>query len=165
MKFEDALPLAVADCESCGTDDAFYLYCILSDYVGADFAGKDAVKMLYEIDRRIQVVKNILRSGKAACIISKAAYPAFKSQYSPKRFRDFLDDVYCILTHTPRGERQSGRVCAKIVKNQYSGGQIKKGKTHASAPAPVPNVYAQIPPYVPPKFRGLWLLRQAIRKK
>lgn len=170
MKFDDALPLAGAQCEKDGIEDPFYLYCVLSDYVGADFAGKDAAKMLFEIDRRIQVVGNIAKSGKAACILSKAAYPVFKEQYGRKEFCDFLDDVFCILTHAPREARQSMRACGKVAK---AGGGKQKGSKKVPAPAPapapastpaVPNIYAGIPPNVPPKYRGLWLLYQTIKK-
>ena len=165
MKFDDALPLAGAQCEKDGIEDPFYLYCILSDYVGADFAGKDAAKMLFEIDRRIQVVGNIAKSGKAACILSKAAYPAFKEQYGRKEFCDFLDDVFCILTHAQRETRQSVRTRVKITNKGHAGKQRSKGQMQSPALAPaVPNIYAGIPPNVPPKYRGLWLLYQTIKK-
>lgn len=165
MKFDDALLLAVEQCRECGIDDPFFLYCVLSDRIGADFAGKDAVRMLYEIDRRIHFVKNIQEGGKLACVISQEAYPAFQEQYSQRTFYDFIDDVYCILTHAPRKERQSVRTRVKIAK-KHGGRQRGKvgGKTPAPAPAR-PNIYARIPSNIPPHYYGLWLLQQAIKKK
>lgn len=165
MKFDEALLHAVAHCEKCGTDDPFSLYCMLSDHVGADYAGKDAVRMLFEIDKRLQIVKNIKEDGKLACVISKEAYPAFKSQYGKREFCNFIDDLYCILTHSPRKERQSAQKCVAVAK-KHVGKNKAKGQGKVPAPAPVrPNVYAQIASNVPPKFRGLWLLKQAIKKK
>lgn len=164
MKFDEALLLALSRCEKEGIDDPFYLYSVLSDGVGADFAGKEAAKMLYEVDRRLGVVKGIEESGLAACAVCKTAYPAFKGQYPRKRFCDFIDDVYCILTHTPRKERQSIKTCAIAQKGRVG---KKKGKGQAQPPVLAPaafDLYADVPSAVPPKYRGLWLLRQAIGK-
>lgn len=164
MKFDDALLHAAAYCESRGTDDPFSLYCALCDAVGADFAGKEAAGMLFKIDKRIRIVKNIKEDGKLACVISKAAYPAFQSQYGKREFCGFIDDLYCVLTHTPREARQSAKKCVAFAKK----GTVckKKIKGKGKVPAPVrPNAYAQIPPNIPPKYYGIWLLRHAIDKK
>lgn len=166
MKFEEALLHAVAYCESRGTDDPFYLYCVLSDQVGADFAGKDAASMFYEIDRRLRLAKGIARSGQAACAVFKAAYPAFKERYSQKEFCGFIDDVYCILTHAPRKEQRSAKKGIAPAKRGRGGKKEGKGHGRTPVPAPVrPNVCAQVPPNIPPKYCGLWLLKQAIEKK
>lgn len=114
MKFEDAINKAVSFCESSGIDDPFYLYSVTSDYVGADLACKDKVKMLFELDKRLQFVRNIKQSGKLACIISKQAYPSFRSLCSNKAFCDFIDDLYCILTGAPLPPRQNSKRYVKV---------------------------------------------------
>ncbi len=127
MRFEDALCKAVSFCDDCGIDDPFYLYSVISDYVGADFAGKDKVVMLFDLDKRLQIVRNIRQGGKAACIISKEAYPAFKT-YGKKKFRDFIDDLYCILTGTPLPERQSVKRCIQVT-DKKNGSKRKNVKS------------------------------------
>ncbi len=166
MKFDEALLHAVAQCESRGIEGPFSLYCVLCDDVGADFAGKASVEMFFELDRRLRLVKGISRSGQAACAVFKAAYPAFKEHYSREEFCNFIDDVFCILTHAPRKERQSIKTRVKITNKGHAGKQRGKGQMQSPALAPaVPNIYAGIPPNVPPKYRGLWLLQQAIKKE
>lgn len=106
MKFGEAINNAVLLCEERGIDDPFYLFSVASDYVGGDLAGKDRVKMLFDLDKRLQLVSNIKHSGKFACAICKQAYPAFGSAYSKEEFCNFIDDLYCILTATPLAPRQ-----------------------------------------------------------
>lgn len=166
MKFDEALLLAGAKCENDGIEDPFYLYCILFDYVGADYAGKEAAAMFYEIDRRLRLAKGIAQSGRVACAVFKASYPAFKSQYSKREFCNFIDDVYCILTHSPRKTRQSVITRVKITNKGHAGKQRGKGQRQSPALAPaVLKFYANVPSTVPPKYRGLWLLQQAIKKE
>lgn len=80
----------------------FYLYSRLCDLC-TSYEDKEKVEDLFELDKRLGVIKNILTDGALAAATLKSAYPAVKDIITIVRYNDIIDCVTDVIY--PQGNK------------------------------------------------------------
>lgn len=93
MPFREALTTVLQTDSRQQTTDAFYLYSRLGDLCASSYEDTRKNKLFFELNKRLNIVKNIFQDGKLAIPILKLAYPAVKHLLIQSSFINLIDCV------------------------------------------------------------------------
>lgn len=97
MKLREALKSIVKEGDAGFIRSPFCLYAKLADLIGADYCERDGLKLLFEMDRRLSLVRRLMENDIAEVARIREEFSSLQDVCSKAEFDEIVDAVASVL--------------------------------------------------------------------